>query len=124
MRRRVLVLLVLAAAIGVVAVVAVDPPSTELAVPASPPPAREAPEKPPPAGPRSNDPPQRPNRNFQLKCPNSHNLIAVSGDPRPETNDQKPMLPQCTQLCNLQIAGLGKEPEDVSRRSTRRSSVP
>ena len=52
MRRRVLVLLVLAAAIGVAAVVAVDPPSAELAVPASPPPAREAPEKPPPAGPR------------------------------------------------------------------------
>jgi hypothetical protein len=48
----VLVLLVLGAVIGVVAVVAVDPPSSELAVPASPPPAREAPQEPAPAGPR------------------------------------------------------------------------
>ena len=77
---------------------------------------------PPPGGPRSNDPPQRPNRNFHLKCPNSHNLIAVSGDPRPETNDQKPMLPQCTQLCNLQISGLGKEPEDVLIEGDRKKS--
>ena len=54
MRRRLLVLLVLAAAIGVVAVVSIDPPSTELAVPASPPPAREAPApaERPPVGPR------------------------------------------------------------------------
>lgn len=68
---------------------------------------------PPPAGPRSNDPPVRPNRNFQIKCPNSHNLIEVVGDPREEPNDAKPLVPQCTQLCNLQIEGLGKEPEDV-----------
>ena len=46
-------LLVLAAAIGVVAVVSIDPPSTELAVPASPPPARELRRaEHPPVGPR------------------------------------------------------------------------
>ncbi len=70
-------------------------------------------DQPPPVGPRSNDPPVRPNRNFHIKCPNSRNLIAVIGDPRPEVDDQKPLTPQCTQLCNLQISGLGKEPEDV-----------
>jgi Periplasmic copper-binding protein (NosD) len=68
---------------------------------------------PPPAGPRSNDPPVRPNRNFQVKCPNAKNLIEVVGDPRPETDDQHPMVPKCLQLCDLQIEGLGKDPEDV-----------
>ncbi len=77
-------------------------------------------EQPPPVGPRSNDPPVRPNRNFQIKCPNARNLISVIGDPRPETDDQKPVTPKCIQLCNLQIAGLGKEPEDVLIRGDRK----
>jgi hypothetical protein len=68
---------------------------------------------PPPAGPRSNDPPVRPNRNFHLKCPNAHNLIMIAGDSRPETNVQSPSVPECNQRCNLQIEGYGKEPEDV-----------
>ena len=76
--------------------------------------------QPPPVGPRSNDPPVRPNRNFQVKCPNSRNLIAVIGDPRPEPDDQHPLTPQCTQLCNLQIAGLGKDPKDVLIRGDRK----
>lgn len=77
-------------------------------------------DQPPPVGPRSNDPPVRPNRNFQVKCPNSRNLISVVGDPRPEPDDQHPLTPQCTQLCNLQIAGLGKEPADVLIRGDRK----
>jgi hypothetical protein len=68
---------------------------------------------PPPVGPASNDPPERANRNYAIKCPNSKNLIAVIGDTRPEETPDKPSLPQCNQLCNLQIEGLGKEPEDV-----------
>ena len=68
---------------------------------------------PPPAGPRSNDPPVRPNRNFHVKCPNSHNLIAVIGDPRPEADVQRPSVPECVRLCNLQIEGLGRRAEDV-----------
>ncbi len=77
-------------------------------------------DQPPPVGPRSNDPPVRPNRNFQINCPNSRNLISVIGDPRPEPDDQNPLKPQCTQLCNLQIAGLGKDPEDVLIRGDRK----
>jgi hypothetical protein len=77
-------------------------------------------DQPPPVGPRSNDPPVRPNRNFQIKCPNARNLIAVIGDPRPETDPQNPTTPVCSQLCNLQIAGLGKEPGDVLIRGDRR----
>ncbi len=68
---------------------------------------------PPPAGPASNDKPERANRNYAIKCPNSKNLIAVIGDTRPEPNPLSPSLPECNQLCNLQIAGLGKEPSDV-----------
>jgi len=75
---------------------------------------------PPPVGPRSNDPPVRPNRNFQVKCPNSKNLIEVVGDPRPESSDQAPTVPQCLQKCNLQIEGLGKDPEDVLIRGDRK----
>ena len=70
-------------------------------------------QSPPPAGPRSNDLPDRANRNYAIKCPNSKNLIAVIGDTRPEPTPLTPMLPKCVQLCNLQIEGLGKEPEDV-----------
>ncbi len=77
---------------------------------------------PPPAGPRSNDPPVRPDRNFHLKCPNSKNLIMVAGDPRPETDAQHPTIPKCTQLCNLQIAGLGKDPGDVLIEGDRQKS--
>ncbi|MEA2347238.1 MAG: hypothetical protein QOG62_1025 [Thermoleophilaceae bacterium] len=68
---------------------------------------------PPPVGPRSNDPPVRPNRNFQVHCPNAKNLIEVVGDPRPEPNPDNPTLPKCIQLCNLQVEGMGKEPTDV-----------
>jgi hypothetical protein len=68
---------------------------------------------PPPAGPASNDKPERANRNYAIKCPNSKNLIAVIGDPRPEPTPLTPILPKCLQLCNLQIEGLGKNPEDV-----------
>jgi hypothetical protein len=68
---------------------------------------------PPPAGPRSNDPPERANRNYAIKCPNSKNLIAVIGDTRPEPTPQTPTLPQCNQLCNLQIQGMGAKPTDV-----------
>ena len=75
---------------------------------------------PPPAGPRSNDPPVRPDRNFQLKCPNSHNLIVVTGDPRPERDPRNPMPVRCLQLCNLQISGYGKRPEDVLIEGDRR----
>jgi hypothetical protein len=68
---------------------------------------------PPPVGPSSNDPPERANRNYAIKCPTSKNLIAVIGDTRPEPSPDKPILPQCIQLCNLQIEGLGKSPADV-----------
>lgn len=68
---------------------------------------------PPPAGPRSNDPPVRPNRNFHRKCPNSHNLIAIIGDPTEEADAQHPSVPQCRQLCNLQVEGLGRRAKDV-----------
>jgi hypothetical protein len=69
---------------------------------------------PPPAGPRSNDKPDRANRNYAIKCPNSKNLIAVIGDTRPEPDPKHPIPPQCNQLCNLQIEGMGKRPQDVS----------
>ena len=68
---------------------------------------------PPPAGPRSNDPPVRPNRNYQVNCPNSKNLIEVVGDTRPEPDPDHPIAPECDQLCNLQIEGLGKKPTQV-----------
>ena len=68
---------------------------------------------PPPGGPRSNDPPVRPNRDFHRKCPNSHNLIAIIGDTRPEPDPTKPLLPKCLQLCNLQIIGMGRKATDV-----------
>jgi hypothetical protein len=68
---------------------------------------------PPPAGPRSNDLPQRANRNYAIKCPNSKNLIAVIGDTRPEENPKAPSTPICVQLCNLQIEGMGRLPKDV-----------
>jgi hypothetical protein len=68
---------------------------------------------PPPAGPASNDPPDRADRNYAIHCPNSKNLIAVIGDTRPEKNPSAPSLPKCIRLCNLQIEGLGKRPEDV-----------
>ncbi|MDQ1698710.1 MAG: hypothetical protein QOG34_573 [Frankiaceae bacterium] len=68
---------------------------------------------PPPAGPRSNDRPQRADRNYAITCPNSKNLIAVIGDTRKETNTKTPTPPVCNQLCNLQIEGLGKKPADV-----------
>ncbi len=68
---------------------------------------------PPPSGPRSNDPPVRPDRNFQLNCPNSKNLIEVTGDTRPEPDPTNPTTPKCLQLCNLQIEGLGSEPKKV-----------
>ena len=68
---------------------------------------------PPPAGPRSNDPPVRPNRNYQVDCPNSKNLIEVVGDPRPEPDPDNPIDPKCLQLCNLQIEGLGAKPKQV-----------
>jgi hypothetical protein len=68
---------------------------------------------PPPAGPASNDPPVRPDRNYQVNCPNSKNLIEVIGDPRPEPTPLNPTLPICAQKCNLQITGLGKGPGAV-----------
>lgn len=68
---------------------------------------------PPPVGPASNDPPERANRNYAIKCPNSKNLIAIIGDTRPEPNPLAPKLPVCTQLCNLQVEGLGRRPSDV-----------
>jgi len=46
-----------------------------------------------------------PNYTFQLKCPNSRNLIAVIGD----TNGDR----KCDQRCNLQIEGMGRTPQDV-----------
>lgn len=68
---------------------------------------------PPPAGPRSNDPPVRPDRNYTIKCPNSNNLIAVVSDPRPEGTPATPGLPRCIRLCNLQIRGVARKPTDV-----------
>src|SRR3954451_2854141 len=68
---------------------------------------------PPPAGPASNDKPERANRNYAIKCPNSKNLIAVIGDTRPEKTPSAPSTPVCNQLCNLQIEGMGAKPSDV-----------
>ena len=68
---------------------------------------------PPPSGPASNDKPERPNRNYHIKCPNSKNLIQVVGDTREEKTPSTPSLPLCNQLCNLQIEGMGKRPQDV-----------
>jgi hypothetical protein len=68
---------------------------------------------PPPVGPASNDPPVRPDRNFQVNCPNAKNLIEVVGDPRHEDNPPNPSLPACLQKCNLQISGYGRGPGDV-----------
>ena len=68
---------------------------------------------PPPSGPASNDKPDRADRNYAIKCPNSKNLIAVIGDRRPEPNPKSPSIPQCNHLCNLQIEGMGKRPQDV-----------
>lgn len=75
---------------------------------------------PPPAGPASNDPPDRANRNYAIKCPNSKNLIAVVGDTRHESNPSNPSLPKCVRLCNLQIEGLGKKNTDVVIEADRR----
>lgn len=77
---------------------------------------------PPPAGPASNDPPVRPNRNYQVKCPNSKNLIEVVGDPRPENNPLDPSLPICMQKCNLEISGYGRTPADVLIQGDRRKT--
>ncbi|WP_354702118.1 hypothetical protein DSM112329_02471 [Paraconexibacter sp. AEG42_29] len=77
---------------------------------------------PPPVGPRSNDPPVRPDRNHQVKCPNAKNLIEVVGDPTPEADPINPSLPKCLQKCNLQIEGLGKKPEDVLIKGDRKKS--
>jgi hypothetical protein len=77
---------------------------------------------PPPAGPRSNDPPVRPDRNHQTRCPNAKNLIEVVGDPTLEADPAHPSLPKCLQKCNLQISGLGKEPEDVLIRGDRKKA--
>lgn len=77
---------------------------------------------PPPAGPRSNDPPVRPDRNHQTTCPNAKNLIEVIGDPTHEDDPAHPSIPKCLQKCNLQIAGLGKEPEDVLIRGDRKKT--
>jgi hypothetical protein len=77
---------------------------------------------PPPVGPRSNDPPVRPNRNYTIKCPNSKNLIAIVSDTRPETDPQHPMVPKCLRLCDLQIEGLGRRPEDVVIEGDRRKA--
>lgn len=77
---------------------------------------------PPPIGPRSNDPPVRPDRNHQVKCPNAKNLIEVVGDPTHEADPAHPSLPKCLQKCNLQIAGLGKGPEDVLIRGDRKKT--
>src|SRR5690348_10700523 len=68
---------------------------------------------PPPAGPRSNDLPQRADRNYLDKCPISKNLIAVVCDTRHEPDPLHPITPLCLQLCNLQIEGMGKTPMDV-----------
>jgi len=43
----------------------------------------------------------------QVKCPNSRNLIVIPGDSI-EDSDRA-----CDQRCNLQIEGMGKEPDDV-----------
>ncbi|MGI8557628.1 MAG: hypothetical protein ACR2ND_04875 [Solirubrobacteraceae bacterium] len=77
---------------------------------------------PPPVGPASNDPPDRADRNYAINCPNSKNLIAVVGDTRPEPNPLAPILPQCLRLCNLQIEGMGRGPEDVVIQGDRRKS--
>ncbi|MGI8631164.1 MAG: hypothetical protein ACR2NA_01245 [Solirubrobacterales bacterium] len=54
--------------------------------------------------PDDGDPPV-PNYKFQLKCPNSRNLIAVIGD----TNEDR----KCDRRCNLQIEGMGRKATDV-----------
>ncbi|UTI62845.1 right-handed parallel beta-helix repeat-containing protein [Paraconexibacter antarcticus] len=77
---------------------------------------------PPPVGPRSNDPPVRPDRNLQTTCPNAKNLIEVIGDPTHEADPLHPSLPKCLQKCNLQIVGLGKRAGDVLIRGDRKKS--
>lgn len=75
---------------------------------------------PPPVGPLSNDPTLRADRNYQVQCPNSKNLIAIIGDPRPDPDPLKPIPVKCVQLCNLQLQGLGLSPRDVLITSDRR----
>jgi hypothetical protein len=77
---------------------------------------------PPPVGPRSNDPPVRPDRNLQTTCPNAKNLIEVIGDPTHEADPLHPSLPKCLQKCNLQIVGLGRSAGDVLIRGDRKKS--
>lgn len=77
---------------------------------------------PPPVGPRSNDPPVRPDRNHQTKCPNAKNLIEVIGDPTHEADPLHPSLPKCLQKCNLQIVGLGRKAQDVLIRGDRKKT--
>jgi hypothetical protein len=62
----------------------------------------------------------RADRNYTITCPNSKNLIAVVSDPRPERDPQHPSEPACIQLCNLQIEGLGRRPQDVLIQGDRR----
>jgi hypothetical protein len=75
---------------------------------------------PPPVGPTTNDPPVRPDRNYQVNCPNSKNLIEVIGDPSHEDTPSNPSLPVCSQKCNLQITGVGKGPGAVLIQGDRR----
>ncbi|MBA2504851.1 MAG: hypothetical protein H0V29_02780, partial [Thermoleophilaceae bacterium] len=51
-------------------------------------------------------PNQVPSYEYHLNCPNAQNLIAVLGD-GPDADRA------CDQRCNLQIEGMGKNPEDV-----------
>jgi hypothetical protein len=76
---------------------------------------------PPPIGPASNDPPVRPDRNYLVDCPNSKFLIVVNGDPRHEPFPPHPHnMPQCFQLCNVQIEGMGRTPAGVLIQGDRR----
>lgn len=77
---------------------------------------------PPPAGPRSNDRPERADRNYAINCPTSKNLLAVVGDTRPEPNPSAPIVPQCLRLCHLQIEGMGRGPQDVLVQADRKKT--
>ena len=62
---------------------------------------------------RSNDKPERANRNYAIKCPNSKNLIAVIGDTRPEHNPRRRSCPSASSCATCRSRARASDPEDV-----------
>ena len=73
---------------------------------------------PPPAGPASNDPPVRQNRNYQVKCPNSKNLIEVVGDPSARATRSIPSLRSACRSATSRSRAMAAAPGDVLSRAT------